>query len=272
MQEKRSDKKEALLLPEAILPRLTTKRMGRTIYHYDEIGSTNTEAKRLANDGCPDGTFVIAETQHGGKGRLTRSFYTPYAKGIWFTVVLRPTFAPTDAPKCTLMAALAVCRAIKRVVRIDCGIKWPNDILCGEKKLVGILTEMSADMDGIRHITIGMGINGNLTNEEFPQELKTIATSLLEESGRRIDRIELLATLAEELEAVYEIALTEGFASILAAWKEYSVMLGQNVRVIGIEEEYCGTAIDIDESGALLVKTEDGVRTVLAGDVSIRPR
>lgn len=262
----------ALLTTETISSALTAKRIGSAVYCYEEIGSTNNEAKRLATEGCPDGTLVIAEQQHGGRGRLSRSFLSPKGKGLWFTLVLRPNIAPTEASKCTLLAALAVAKAIRKTTGIDCGIKWPNDILVNGKKLVGILTEMSADVDGINYIVCGIGINVNIRREEFPDELRDIATSVEAELGQPFDRMMLLDAVCNEAERAYEQMLREGFAPILAEWKEYSVTLGQAVRVIAPDETYEGVAIDLDEDGSLLVQTETEIKTVLAGDVSIRPQ
>ncbi len=264
--------RSALLTAETISSALTTNRIGSAVYCYEEIGSTNNEAKRLAMEDCPDGTLVIADQQHGGRGRLARSFLSPKGGGLWFTLVLRPNIAPTEASKCTLLAALAVVKALRRTTGIDCGIKWPNDILVNGKKLVGILTEMSADMDGVKYIVCGIGINVNIRREEFSEEIRDIATSVEAELGEPFDRLALLSAVCEETERAYELMLKEGFAPILAEWKTYSVTLGQAVRVIAPDETYEGVAIDLDEDGSLLVKTEEEIKTVLAGDVSIRPR
>ncbi len=121
--------------------------MGKRILYFNDIGSTNIEARNEAQCGAPQGTIVVAEAQNNGKGRLARGWYSPQYKGIWLSVVLRPKFRPQDAPKCSLMAAVALERAIARQTGIHCGIKWPNDLLLGNKKLIGILTEMSADFD-----------------------------------------------------------------------------------------------------------------------------
>lgn len=264
--------RSASLTAEAIAEALTTKRIGSQVCFYEEIGSTNNEAKRLAMEDCPDGTLVIANEQHGGRGRLSRSFLSPKGGGLWFTLVLRPDIAPTEASKCTLLAALAVAKAIRKTTGIDCGIKWPNDILVNGKKLVGILTEMSADMDGIRYIVCGIGINVNIRREEFAEDIRDIATSVEALLGHPFDRLMLLDAVCGEMEKAYEQMLEEGFAPILTEWKEYSVTLGQAVRVIAPDETYEGVAVDLDEDGSLLVKTETEIKTVLAGDVSIRPR
>jgi BirA family transcriptional regulator, biotin operon repressor / biotin---[acetyl-CoA-carboxylase] ligase len=260
-----------LLRPEEVCPRLTTSILGTEIYYYSEIGSTNDEAKKRAVAGCPEGTLVITEAQLGGRGRLSRGWFSPAAKGIWFSLVLRPPFPPQEAPKCTLMAAVALNRAIRDIAGIPCGIKWPNDILCNGRKLVGILTEMSSEMDAINHIVIGMGINVNIDAGEIPPELEGIATSISMETGVPVSRIDLFVRVLERMEELYVLVRTTGFGGVLAAWRQESVTLGRWVNVIAPDKSYAGKALDIDSDGALLVETAEGVERVLAGDVSIRP-
>ena len=260
-----------LLRPEEVCPCLTTRILGSEIHYYSEIGSTNDEAKKCAVAGCPEGTLVITETQQGGRGRLSRGWFSPIAKGIWLSVVLRPPFPPQEAPKCTLMAAVALNRAIREVAGIPCGIKWPNDILCNGRKLVGILTEMSAEMDAINHIVIGTGINVNIAADEIPPELKEIATSILVEKGAPVSRLDLLIRVLECLEELYLAVKESGFEAVLTAWRRESITLGRMVNVIAPDKSYQGKAVDIDGDGALMVETEQGMERVLAGDVSIRP-
>jgi len=259
-----------LLRPEEVRSQLTTAIFGQELVYFSEVGSTNDEAKKRAVAGCSEGTLIITETQLGGRGRLARGWFSPQAKGIWFSVVLRPPFTPQEAPKCTLMAAVAVNRAIRDMTGISCGIKWPNDILCNGRKLVGILTEMSAEMDAINHIVIGMGINVNILAAEIPLELQDKATSLQIETGGPVSRIALFVKILERLEEIYLEVRTSGFASVLAAWRQESVTLNQLVTVIAPDKTYIGKAIDIDAEGALLVETDSGIERVLAGDVSIR--
>jgi len=261
-----------LLLPNEIKSILKTKRLGKNIKHFDDLVSTNIEAKQLAASGAEEGTIVVSEAQNGGRGRLSRGWYSPAHKGIWFSIILRPTLLPQDAPKCTLMAAVAITKAIDKITGIKCGIKWPNDILYNGKKLVGILTEMNAEMEGINYIVIGTGINVNIEKDEVPDELKDIVMSLSQIAGERIDRLALLAEMLVQLEVIYDEALTNGFGKILEEWRKYSITLGQEVNVIGSDKTFAGLAMDIDADGALLVKTETEVKRVLAGDVSIRPK
>ncbi|MBP2655847.1 MAG: birA [Firmicutes bacterium] len=260
-----------LLLPNEIESRLSTKFIGRKIYYRSEVDiSTNDVAKQLAAEGCPEGQVVVAEAQHGGRGRLARTWFSPFGKGIWFSLVLRPSFRLQDAPKCTLMAAVAVNKAIKKFTKVNCGIKWPNDILFDGKKLVGILTEMSAEIDAINYVVIGIGVNVNIPAEEFPPELAAIATSLMVASRDKISRLGLIAAILGELESLYTEVLRDGFSSILDQWRDESVTLGQQVDVFGFGNHFSGLALDIDSDGALLVQTPEGVEKVMAGDVSIR--
>ncbi|MBP2634274.1 MAG: birA [Firmicutes bacterium] len=257
------------LLPAEIKAHLTSEVLGQEIYYFGEVDSTNNEAKKLAANGCPEGTIVVAEAQATGRGRLSRGWFSPFGKGIWLSVVLRPPFGPMDAAKCTLMAAVGVNRAINKVTGTGCGIKWPNDILWNGRKIVGILTEMSAEMDAINYVVIGMGINVNI--DEFPDDIAATAASLSIASGHQISRIKLLTAILSELESVYMLVKKTGFAPALAAWREESITLGQTVKVCGFESSFNGVAVDIDADGALLVETPQGIERVLAGDVSIRP-
>ena len=262
-----------LLLPYEIRDILRTKIVGqKEIYYFADVESTNTEAKKQANLGCPEGSISLSEAQTKGRGRLSRSWFSPSGKGIWLSVVFRPPFNPHDAPKCTLMAAVAVTKAIQSMTGIECGIKWPNDILYQGKKIVGILTEMNAEIDAINYIVIGMGINVNIKQQDFPDELTESATSLSVIAGHTISRLSLLNAVLVELEQAYEEVIQYGFSKILDEWRKLSITLGKKVNVIGSGKEFSGTAVDIDHDGGLLVQTEAGIERVLAGDVSIRPQ
>ena len=245
------------LLSGEIAHDLQTSVIGQNIICHEEIDSTNNEAKRLAREGAAEGTVVVAECQTGGKGRLERQFFS----------------LPQEAPKCTLMAAVAVARAMAEF-GLEPGIKWPNDLLYENKKLVGILTEMSAEMDGINYIVIGTGINVNIDQSEFPEDIRDVATSLCMMKGEPLPRVKFFQAVLRAMDDLYAQVQAQGFAPVLQEWRKYSITLGQEVKVIGVRdgEVYFGKAVDIDEDGALLVDTEEGRKKVLAGDVSIRPR
>lgn len=261
-----------VLTPAELVPLLKDSLFGTNILYHEETRSTNEDAKVAANDGAPDGTLVVTEFQGTGHGRLARGWFCPKGEGVLFSVILRPTsFLPQEAPKCTLLAAVAVARAI-RSLGLDVGIKWPNDILADGKKLVGILTEMSAEMERIHYIVIGIGINVNIMADEFTPDIRDTATSLAILAGHAVDRRQLLVAILREMETLYRAVQDEGFAPVFDAWRALSVTLGQDVRVLGVGETFEGRAADIDETGALLVDTSEGRRRVLAGDVSIRPK
>lgn len=259
-----------LLTPLEIDSALHTETFGRHVVYLESTQSTNEEAKKIAREGAEEGTIVVAEEQITGHGRLARGFYSPFAKGIWFSLILRPKFFPMEASKCTLLAAVGVCRGIRRMGLADAGIKWPNDILVHGKKLVGILTLMSASMEKIDYIIMGIGINTGIKKNEFPEDFREGATSFLNE-GINVSRKDLLAAILGELEKEYSIAQDEGFDKVLDDWRALSVTLGQEVRVIFGDDSYTGKAVDIDRDGCLLVNTGSEVKRVIAGDVSIRP-
>ena len=260
-----------LLLPSEIQTDLQTKIIGKRISYQITTDSTNRIAKVLANEGAADGTLVIAEEQTGGKGRLGRSFFSPKYKSILMSIILKPKFLPHDAPKCTLMAAVAAANAMLRF-DLQPAIKWPNDLLYDGRKIIGILTEISAEIGKINYIVIGIGINVNINREEFPTELQDIAASLSEMKGEKVSRIDFLKAFLEEFDKLYLEANENNFDEILAQWRKYNITLGKNIRVIpaGSEKEFTAVAEDIDSEGALIVKTEKGTEKVYAGDVSIR--
>ena len=179
---------------------------------------------------------------------------------------------PDEASKCTLLAAVAVVSSINDYAKVKAAIKWPNDILLEGKKLVGILTEMSAEFGHINYIVIGIGINISVPRSKVPVELRDSAISLADVSKEKINRVELLAAVLKNLEDLYEIVLSDGFAPILKLWRQYSTTIGKEVKVIAPDMTYTGTAIDIDENGLLIVDRGNGlIEKVVAGDVSIRP-
>jgi len=260
-----------LLLPNEIQIGLDTKIIGLNMEYYPSVDSTNRVAKALAYHGAEEGTIVVAEEQTGGKGRLDRTFYSPRVKGIWFSVILRPKILPKEAPKCTLMAAVAVAEAMNHF-NLKAEIKWPNDIMFDGRKLVGILTEMTGEIGKITYLVIGVGINVNIRREEFPEELQGVATSLLEMSGEELSRVELFRAVLEEFDKIYIEVKAAGFDRVIERWKKYNVTLGKQIQVIsaGDGETFTGKAVDLNADGALVVETAQGRQTVYAGDVSIR--
>lgn len=262
-----------LLLPEIIQDNLNTKIIGANqFFYFDSTDSTNNVAKKLAADNATDGTVVVAEEQTGGKGRLERKFFSPKNKSILFSLILRPKCLPKDAPKFTLMAAVAIILAMKKF-NLSAGIKWPNDIIFDNRKIVGILTEMSAAIEQIHYIVIGAGINVNISAAEFPADIKKIAASLAEiNHGEKISRIDFFRAVLEECDKLYAEINLNGFNKIFELWRKYNITLNRDVKVISAEsgEIFFGKAIDIDSDGALKVSTDTEIKTVYAGDVSVR--
>jgi len=262
-----------LLAPEIIQHNLQTEIVGagEKFFYFDSVDSTNNVAKKLAADNAEDGTVVVAEEQTGGKGRLDRNFFSPKGRSILFSVILRPKCLPKDAPKFTLLAAVAVALAMEKF-NLRAEIKWPNDIMHGEKKLVGILTEMNAAIEQVNYIVVGIGINVNFSRADFPADIEKIASSLSEIAGKNIVRRKFFQTLLEEFDKLYLEVRKAGFGKIFDLWRKFNVTLDREVKIISAEsgESFFGKAIDIDADGALIVETELGRRTVYAGDVSVR--
>ncbi|BCV20099.1 bifunctional ligase/repressor BirA [Moorella sp. Hama-1] len=258
--------------PEEVAAGLETSWLGRTLYYYDEVGSTNQVAKELADGGAPEGTVVIADCQTGGRGRRGRNWLSPARKGIWFSVILRPRVAPVQAPQLTLLAAVAVTAAVRERTGLPLGIKWPNDLLAGGRKVCGILTEIKAEIDVVEYIVLGVGLNANLEAGDFSPEVRPLATSLYLETGRPVERLPLFRRILYGLEKWYERWQEEGFAPVRNAWKEASVTLGREVQVNSWREIFQGVATDIDDEGALLVRDAGGqLRRFNSGEVSLRP-
>ncbi len=243
---------------------LGTKFIGQTMYSYDEIGSTNDIAIKLAEAGAKEGVVVIADSQIKGRGRLGRNWASPKGKGIYLSLILRPELTPGEIPKITLMAAVSVAKAVRDSSGLFALIKWPNDILINGKKISGILTEMSGETDKVHFVIIGIGINVNSKKDKLPEG----ASSILEELGRNISRAELAKGLLKELEKNYLI-FKEGKADfIIEKCREFSGILGKRVQASFKETVIEGCAVDIDTEGALIIRLDSGFNErVLAGDV-----
>lgn len=257
----------------AIKSGLTTKKMGQELHYHPVIGSTNTEAKRLGEEGAPEGTLVAADQQTGGKGRRGRVWQSPSGCGIYFTILLRPQMNPSDASMITLVIAYSVVRAIRQYLGTCVGIKWPNDIVWEGKKIAGILTEMTLEADYISYVVVGVGINvNNESFEAYPEEVRERATSLQIACGHPVSRAELLQKICECFEEDYEAFVRAGDLEPFA--EMYNTMMvnyKRVVRVLDPKGEFEGTARGINRRGELLVETADGnITEVYAGEVSVR--
>ncbi len=251
-----------------IAPLLATGELGRRIHHYDELESTNDEAHRLADAGALHGEVVIAEAQTQGRGRRGRTWVAPRGKALTFSIVLRPAIPATRAPEITLVAAVAVAEAARELGAPSARIKWPNDVECKGRKIAGLLTELRAEPDRVRHAILGVGFNLTLQTNDFPDELRAAATSLLLESGERIPRPVACARLLEHLEEWLSLHEAEGFLPVADRWRELSSTLGRKVRITGGGETVEGDAFDLANDGALLLRGEGGaIVRVVAGDV-----
>ncbi|HHT62992.1 MAG: biotin--[acetyl-CoA-carboxylase] ligase [Bacillota bacterium] len=255
------------LYPEEIKEYLDTSFIGRNIYYYQSVNSTNMVAKDIAEKGFNEGTVVIGEMQTEGKGRLGRKWYSS-GTGVCMSIIVKPLIPPSDAPKLTLLTAVSVAQVIQQETGIKPGIKWPNDIFLHGKKLCGILTEMKADMDQIHYVIVGIGINVN--DNSFPEDLRE-ATSLKLETGSDVNRLRITGMVLNKWEENYIEFLRHGFGSIRSVWKDYSVNLGRDVTVHTLQGILEGRVMDIDDEGLLLVQDNQGIiHKIVAGDVSLR--
>jgi len=256
---------------EAIQSRLTGRIIGRRLQVVAEIGSTNDAIMEAGRAGESEGLAILADRQTSGRGRRGRSWASLPGVGIWTSILLRPPVSPLQAPLLTLMAGLATAEAIASVARVEPLVKWPNDLLLDGRKVVGILTEMTTTGQRIGHVAIGIGINVHQRREDFPESVRETATSIDLAAGCRVERGEVAATLYDSLDRWYAAVCGDGTSVILQAARARSVTLGKPVTVDTGEEKWQGTALDLDEDGALLVvDTRGAIQRVLADDVSIR--
>jgi BirA family biotin operon repressor/biotin-[acetyl-CoA-carboxylase] ligase len=250
--------------------RLQTKIIGREVHLLPQVVSTNTVAGEMASKGSPAGAVVIAETQTGGKGRLGRKWISPTGN-LYLSVILRPGIPLHRAPLITLMGAVAVASTIRAVCGVDAAIKWPNDIYISNKKVSGLLTEMSAEQDRIRHIVLGIGMNVNMRLDTLPGDIRAVTTTLAVETAKKIDRTVLFRRLIGELEHWYLVFLDYS-PEVLAEWTRLNMTVGNRVTVSGSGEVIEGQAQEIDDDGRLIVRLDDGsLKQIAAGDVTLRP-
>ena len=259
-----------LITQEAVSSNLNSQWLGKDLRFYDTIDSTNLEVRRLAEAGAEHGLTVIAEEQVSGKGRRGRSWLGKAGTGIWMSFLLKPEIALENSSMLTLITALAVAKAINEVTNVSCGIKWPNDLIVNGKKVCGILTELSAQMDELNYIVVGLGINVNM--EKFPDDLKDKATSLQIETGKRIYRAPLAAKVLEYFEKYYEQFIqTEDLSTFKDEYNHLLVHMNQKIRVIRGSKEMIYTSHGINERGELLAETASGkIESILSGEVSVR--
>jgi BirA family biotin operon repressor/biotin-[acetyl-CoA-carboxylase] ligase len=253
-----------------ILWGLKTRKFARQLYCYQKIGSTNARAIELAEAGAPEGTVVVAEEQTKGRGRLGRSWHSAPRTGIWSSVVLRPTVRPEEVTGLSLLAALAFAETVEREVGINVQLKWPNDGLIQGKKVCGILIELSAEPDRVHYAVCGTGINVAQTPKDFPPSLRKTATSLAHAAGRPVDRLAFYRVFLHRFEMLYNRFRRHGLEPLLPAYRERSVLLGKKVAIRRGRQKISGTAVAIDETGGLVVKSRGRDVVVHAGEATLR--
>lgn len=259
------------LMTEAEIKSLMhTDWVAKEVLYFDTIDSTNTKAQELAEKGYPSGTLVVADKQESGKGRRGRSWVSPSGTGIFMTLMIKPDINPNNASMLTLVAALAVAKAITSVTGEEAMIKWPNDIVVNGKKVCGILTEMNAQFDYINHIVVGIGIN--VHNESFPEEISQMASSLMiEAGGKRFHRAQIIAETMLYFEQYYDTFLkTQDLSALVREYDELLVNRNKSVRVLDPKEPFDGKAMGITPKGELIVDTWESRKLVSSGEVSVR--
>ena len=259
------------LSPLEIRDGLGTRVLGqREIRYAKTTESTNQTAKELAAVGAPEGTLVVAEGQTRGRGRLDRRWFSPPAGGLYVSLILRPAFPPAEAHRLVLVAAVAVAEALNGVTGLKVGVKWPNDLMAGGRKIAGILTEAAVQMDAVDYVVIGLGLNVNIPEEQFPEELRPAATSVLAQTGRAVSRALLMRRILESLEACYEACREGGFAPLRARWMALMDMAGARVSIRTMAGSFTGEVVDFDQDGFLILRDEAGTdRRFYSGDVTL---
>ena len=260
-----------VLHADDLLSRLgETKVIGRDIRVFEQTTSTNDVIEKLARDGVKEGAVVFAESQSKGRGRLGRQWMSPARKGLWFSILLRPALRPQEATQLTVAAASALWRAVHTVTGLRPEIKWPNDLLIRGRKTAGILTELSAELDRVKHVILGIGVDVNLNASEFPAELRKLATSLKIEAGRTIPRPELAIAILHELDRDYCRICSGQFPAVANEWEEHCTTIGRNVAIHIGDRRVRGRAESLGEDGALLLRTEHGhLERIIGGVVAL---
>ena len=244
---------------------LDTKIIGKKILFFEEVDSTNNKAKQIALEE-KEGTVVISEMQTSGRGRRGREWYSPKG-GIYVTFILKPNVSPEKASQLTLVSSLALVETLNAINNnLNAKIKWPNDVLVSGKKISGILTELSSDMEKINYIVVGVGINLNTEKEILPENGTSLKIEMKEEVSIKL----FLKSFLEHYDLIYQEYLNGGIDQIIERWKNNSDTLGKKVKIIGINETFEGLAKDIDENGALILETKEKEIKVYSGDVSLR--
>jgi BirA family transcriptional regulator, biotin operon repressor / biotin---[acetyl-CoA-carboxylase] ligase len=247
---------------------LETEEIGRSVYFFESVTSTQKVAKEYAMNGAKHGTLIVADEQTEGRGRMVRKWYSPKGTGIWASFILRPDIQIQHAPQLTLLSAVAVVQAIKKVTHITPEIKWPNDILISGRKVCGILTELQAEEDRIQSVILGIGINVNQDKNDFSAEIIKKATSLKIELGKTVNRSSLIQSLCYYIEQLLHLYISEGFTPIKSLWETYAVSIGKRISARTVKGTFDGVALGINNEGVLLLKQDNGeIVEIISADI-----
>jgi len=259
-----------MLSREEILKETKTCWAGQEVVYFDLTDSTNVQARILAEQGAAHGTLVVADRQTGGKGRRGRSWDSPGGEGIFMSLLLRPQVNVMNVSMLTLVMALAAEKGVREATGLESRIKWPNDLVLNKKKICGILTEMSTEQMEIQYVIIGTGIN--VCQTQFPEEIKTTATSLYLESGEKISRSKIIGCVMAAFEEYYEKFMeTEDMSGLMEEYNAKLVNLNNEVCILAPTGDFRGVSTGINKAGGLMVRLEDGSETeVISGEVSVR--
>jgi BirA family biotin operon repressor/biotin-[acetyl-CoA-carboxylase] ligase len=256
--------------PKRLKSLLEAGAWGEPLTWYASIGSTNDVALELARQGFGEGTVVGAEVQTRGRGRAGRPWFSPGGTGLWFSVILRPLLRTSCLGRIGLWASVGLADALGSVTDIEPNLSWPNDVMVEDRKLAGILAESSGDADRVDFVVLGLGINVNQVEQDFPGELHGRAASVRELVGHPVDRAELMAALLKHLKASYDRHQRDGFAGVAAEWKAHSGLIGRQVQVRWGTERLTGEAADIGDDGELLLRLPSGaLRRIAWGEASV---
>ena len=258
-----------LLLPQEIKENLRTRVLAKEIHTYKALKSTNELAYRLAQSQAPEGTLVISEHQTQGRGRMGRGWFSPPEVGLWLSLILRPEIPPSKAPGISICAGLALASSVNEMTELNARIKWPNDCVIKGKKVAGILLELSAELDKIDFVILGVGINVNQDKKHFPKSLAKKATSLKIELDEEVSRLMLLKLFLRRFEKIYFEFKRNGLARLMPEIRRASHLLGQKVKVKWGKKILKGLAKEINEDGSLIIGTNKGEKTISAGEVTL---
>lgn len=253
-------------LPADVQRRLASARLGRRIYFYPDIASTNDTALDLARGGEPEGTVVIADHQRAGRGRRGQTWMSPPFRNLLMSVILRPATDAHGALPVTLVAGLSVAVVLSKLLDVETRVKWPNDVVCDRGKIAGILTESSVTGSGVAHVVLGIGINVNTRDDELPAGLPYPAASCRTLTGADWDRADIAADVLGTIEAYYDRFLRDGFAPLRGAYEARLAHLGQPVTFTHDGTPRSGTVRGVAPDGALRVEASPGDETLLYGE------